>query len=108
MDIANLTFVANLEKMNGAKVSSYLEKEVRDDVIILHWKIQNEALNPAGTMFLSLRATDTSGDVKWSTYQAPVYSETSTDAPETGGDAIPGFEQLVAKSEEFIEKAEEP
>lgn len=110
VDIANLTFVANLKKSNGAKVSSYLEKEIRDEEIILVWELKNEALNPPGTMFLNIRATDSSGEVRWSTYPAVVYSEGSIDAPEVDGDAVLGFEQMVAKSEELIlelEKGEE-
>ena len=107
VDIANLTFVANLKKSNGAKVSSYLEKEIRDEEIILVWEITNEALNPAGTMFLNLRATDSGGTVRWSTYPAAVYAEGSIDAPEASGDAVLGFEQMVARSEELILELEE-
>ena len=107
VDIANLTFVANLKKSNGAKVSSYLEKEIRDEEIILVWEIKNEALNPAGTMFLNLRATDSSGTVRWSTYPAAVYAEGSIDAPEASGEAVIGFEQMVARSEELILELEE-
>ena len=107
VDIANLTFVANLKKSNGAKVSSYLEKEIRDEEIILVWEIENEALNPAGTMFLSLRATDSNGTVRWSTYPAVVYAEGSIDAPEVSGDAVLGFERMVARSEELIMELEE-
>lgn len=101
VDIANLTFTMNAEKSNGTSVSSYLEKEIRDDDIILLWKIKNEVLNPAGTVFLSLHATDAKGTVKWSTYRAPAYSEGSADTPGYSGGQIVDLEQMIAKAEEL-------
>ena len=103
IDIATLTFRMNTERPDGTSVDDYLEKEILDDAILLTWKIRNEVLKISGTLFINIRATNSDGTVKWSTYKAPAYSEGSGRIPEIGGDAITDLERMEALIDELFE-----
>lgn len=103
VDIAGLTFRMNVNCPDGSAIDEYLEKEVRDDVILLTWKITDKVLKLGGTMFINIRAFNSTGSVKWASYLAPVYSEGTGRLPEVSKDQITDFERMEALINEIYE-----
>lgn len=94
VDIADLSFRINVKRTDEEPDSCYLEKEVRDEEILLTWDIDGSVLVEPGTMFINLRAHDDDGSLKWASYQAPVYVEGTTEQPELPSGQLTELEEL--------------
>lgn len=121
VDLADLSFRLNAELPDGSPDSSFLEKEIRDDEILLTWTIAATMTAQPGTCFINLRAHDDNGTLKWASFKAPVYVEGTTSQPSAGGlseieelerhidqklNSVDSAEQGRAKAEQEREQAE--
>ena len=94
VDIADLSFRINAKRTDKEPDSFYLEKEIREDEIILTWTIKQSVLAEPGTMFINIRAHDDTGDLRWASYQAPVYVEGTTEEPVLPSGQLTELEEL--------------
>lgn len=85
VDLADLSFRLNAELPDGSPDSAFLEKEIREDEILLTWTISATMTAQPGTCFINLRAHDDNGSLKWASFKAPVYVEGTTSQPSAGG-----------------------
>lgn len=121
VDLADLSFRLNAELPDGTPDTSYLEKEIRDDELLLTWTISKTMTAQPGTCFINLRAHDDNGTVKWASFKAPVYVEGITMEPGAGTlseieqlerqidqklNGVDAAEQERAKTEQARERAE--
>lgn len=73
-DLAGMTFTLDLLYRNEGKDSMVLDvDEITDDYIVLTWLITNSQLQVPGTVFAQIRATDSEGTVKWSSFDGTFY-----------------------------------
>jgi len=80
-DIADLTFKFDLQYEDGTLDTTDLEKTIDDDYIYLTLNIVNSMLQQPGVIFVAIRAYDSTGDVRYSTYKATMYCGDTVDAP---------------------------
>lgn len=104
VDIADLSFRLDLKyaKTNTSD-TSLLDKQITDDKVYLTWTIVNSVLQVTGPVFVNIRATDSTGTVKWSSYQAVVYVEEVINTPGTYTGGLTELEQLEKRIEEKTE-----
>lgn len=103
VDLSALTFRLDLEYENGNKDTALLEKEVQEDSIVLIWNITNSVLQVPGTVFIDIRATDTQGTVKWASFRAAVYVDTTINTPGSYTGKLTELEQAEARIDTKIE-----
>ena len=80
-DIADLTFKFDLLYEDGTLDTTDLEKTIDDDYIYLTLNILNSMLQQPGVIFVAIRAYDSTGSVRYSTYKAAMYCGDTVDAP---------------------------
>lgn len=80
-DIADLTFKFDLLYEDGTLDTTDLEKSIDDDYIYLTLNILNSMLQQPGVIFVAIRAYDSTGNVRYSTYKAAMYCGDTVDAP---------------------------
>lgn len=96
-DLSACHFRLDLEYENGEPDTSLVDKEVGDDYIILTWKIPDNVLQIPGTVFISIRAFDDQGTVKWATFKAAFYVEDTVNTPGNYTGSLTELEQLEAR-----------
>lgn len=104
IDIANLTFRLNIQRVDGSTDSAYLEKEIREKEVLLTWTIARSIVQIPGTLFINIRAHDDNGTVKWASYVAAVYVEGTIDQPPKPEGGLTELEELERA---FDKKTEE-
>lgn len=108
VDLADLSFRLNAELPDGTPDTAYLEKEVREEEILLTWAVSDKMVSQPGTAWINLRAHDDTGAVKWRSFRAAVYIEGTTAEP--SGPQLSEVEQLeraIDKKLESVNTAEE-
>lgn len=98
-DLASLNFHIDMYYYDtGTTDSDVLTKVVREDKVILSWVISSVTVSHTGTIRANLRAYDTSGLVKWSSYQNLFYVEDTDspiDPPEGALSELERYERLI-------------
>ena len=104
VDIAELSFRLDLKyAKTNTPDTSLLDKQITDDKVYLTWTIVNSVLQVTGPVFVNIRATDSTGTVKWSSYQAVVYVEEAINTPGSYTGGLTELEQLEKRIEEKTE-----
>lgn len=104
VDIAELSFKLDLKyAKTNTPDTSLLDKQITDDKVYLTWTIVNSVLQVTGPVFVNIRATDSTGTVKWSSYQAVVYVEEAINTPGSYTGGLTELEQLEKRIEEKTE-----
>lgn len=104
VDLSALKFRLDLQYEDKSTDTDLLDMEVSEDHIMLIWMIPDNVLQVPGTLFISLRATDSAGTVKWASYKAAVYVETAINTPGTFTGSLTELERLENSIDEKIEK----
>lgn len=91
-DLSDLTFKINLIFDGDPLDRAELIKVVDDEYIYLTWTVTNAQVAVTGTVFVCLTGNDTNDTVKWSSFQAPFYTEKSL-----GDDIDTAYHDLVNK-----------
>lgn len=110
VDLSALQFAVDIQYPNGTKNSALLSKEVQEKYIVGTWNNSDSVLTVAGTYFINLRAHDGSGSVKWASFRAAIYCETTIDTPGSYTGDLTELEQLetlLQHNEELRNAAEE-
>lgn len=104
VDISALSFRLDLKYAKNNQLDTcLLDKQITDEKILLTWTIVNSILQVKGPVFINIRATDGSGTVKWSSFQAVVYVEDSINTPGNYTGKLTELEQLEKRIEEKTE-----
>lgn len=93
-DLAELTFRLDLEYKNGEKNTALLVKSVQEDRITLLWNVTKEDIRTDRTIFISIRAFDDTGKVRWSSARTPIFGENSIDTPGSYTGGLSELEQM--------------
>lgn len=93
-DLSNLTFNLDIRYYNDGIDTAVLEKEVSENSIVLTWEIRNGNLQVPGAVIIQIRATDSSGMVKWSSYEGAVFVEDAINVPASYTGSLTELEQL--------------
>ena len=104
VDLSALSFRLDLQYKSGKKDTALLTKEVTEEKIFLNWGITNSILQEPGTIYINIRATDTAGGVKWTSFQAAVYVEHDINTPGEQGSGLTELEQLEARLDKKMEQ----
>ena len=104
VDLSALSFRLDLQYKSGKKDTALLTKEVTEEKIFLNWGITNSILQEPGTIYINIRATDTAGGVKWTSFQAAVYVEHDINTPGEQGNGLTELEQLEARLDKKMEQ----
>ena len=108
VDLADLSFRLNAELPDGSPDSAFLEKEIREDEILLTWTISATMTAQPGTCFINLRAHDDTGSLKWASFKAPVYVEGTTSQPSSGGlSELEELERHIDQKLDSVDSAEQ-
>lgn len=99
IDISHLVFRLDLMYQGETYDTCKLEKEEHDDYMILTWTVAVGNVSHPGTVWISLRAIDEAGSVKWGSNKAAVYVQASVNTP--------GNISGMAELEEYEKKVEE-
>lgn len=99
IDISHLVFRLDLMYQGETYDTCKLEKEEHDDYMILTWTVAAGNVSHPGTVWISLRAIDEAGSVKWGSNKAAVYVQASVNTP--------GNVSGMAELEEYEKKVEE-
>lgn len=75
VDMSALSFRLDFEYENGEKNTTYLEKEIMDDVLHLIWNIIDRDIPYPGTVKFQIRAFDIEGTVRWNSLLDVFYVE---------------------------------
>lgn len=98
IDITNLLFSCDLEYANGGKDTLLLDTEYKEDeYIYLHMAVTKNMLQVPGTVLIQLRAMNTDGHVKWTSYKGALFVEDSINTPGTYTGDLTVLEQLEVK-----------
>lgn len=76
-DLSYLTFKINLIFDGDPLDRAEMAKVVEDDYIYLTWTVTSAQVAVTGTVFACVTGNDTNDTVKWSSFQAPFYTEKS-------------------------------
>lgn len=107
VDMSALSFRLDFEYENGEKNTTYLEKEIMDDVIHLIWNIIDSDVPEPGTVKFQIRAFDIEGTVRWNSLLDVFYVEpTIGTAQEYKGD-LSEFERMEAALDRKMEIIDE-
>lgn len=99
IDISHLVFRLDLMYQGETYDTCKLEKEEHDDYMILTWTVAAGNVSHPGTVWISLRAIDEAGSVRWGSNKAAVYVQASVNTP--------GNVSGMAELEEYEKKVEE-
>lgn len=99
IDISHLVFRLDLMYQGETYDTCKLEKEEHGDCMILTWTVAVGNVSHPGTVWISLRAIDEAGSVKWGSNKAAVYVQASVNTP--------GNISGMAELEEYEKKVEE-
>lgn len=99
IDISHLVFRLDLMYQGETYDTCKLDKEEHDDYMILTWTVAAGNVSHPGTVWISLRAIDEAGSVKWGSNKAAVYVQASVNTP--------GNVSGMAELEEYEKKVEE-
>lgn len=99
IDISHMVFRLDLMYQGETYDTCKLEKEEHDDYMILTWTVAAGNVSHPGTVWISLRAIDEAGSVKWGSNKAAVYVQASVNTP--------GNISGMAELEEYEKKVEE-
>lgn len=91
-DLSDLTFKINLIFEGDPLDRAEMTKAVDDDYIYLTWTVTEAQVAVTGTIFVCVTGNDTNDSVKWSSFQAPFYTEKSL-----GDDIDTAYHNLVNK-----------
>lgn len=84
VDLANMIFKLNLLYLDtNEKDRDDLDKVISDDFITLTWTISSLASSHAGNAYIQICAMTDTGSMRWLSYQAAVYIESSIEAEKT-------------------------
>lgn len=84
VDLANMIFKLNLLYLDtNEKDRDDLDKAISDDFITLTWTISNLTSSHVGNAYIQLCAMTDTGSMRWLSYQAAVYIESSIEAEKT-------------------------
>lgn len=89
-DLSDLTFKINLIFEGDPLDRAELTKVVDDEYIYLTWTVTKAQVAVTGTVFVCVTGNDTNDTVKWSSFQAPFYTEKSL-----GDDIDTAYHDLV-------------
>lgn len=84
VDLANMIFKLNLLYLDtNEKDRDDLDKAISDDFITLTWTISNLTSSHVGNAYIQLCAMTDTGSMRWLSYQAAVYIESSIETEKT-------------------------
>ena len=84
VDLANMIFKLNLLYLDtNEKDRDGLDKVISDDFITLTWTISSLTSSHVGNAYIQLCAMTDTGSMRWLSYQAAVYIESSIEAEKT-------------------------
>lgn len=106
IDISHLVFRLDLMYQGETYDSCKLEKEEHDDCTILTWTVAAGNVSHPGTVWISLRAIDEAGTVKWGSNKAAVYVQASVNTPGNVS-GMTELEEYEKKVEESLQKSAE-
>lgn len=92
-DLSDLTFKINLIFDGDPLDRAEMTKAIDDDYIYLTWTVTEAQVAVTGTVFVCVTGNDTNDTVKWSSFQAPFYTEKSL-----GDDIDTAYHDLVNKA----------
>lgn len=97
IDISGLQFNLDMKYPDGQTNTLILEKDVKDNAIILTWTITEDQLDQQGTLTVQIRAFDAYLTSRWSSFKAPFYVEGHYNVPHTWDGDLTELEQLEAQ-----------
>lgn len=103
IDISQLTFNLDMEYANGKADSVSLVKDVTDKWINLTLTVFNSMLQVPGSVQIQLRALDTDGAVKWTSFKGAFYVEDSIDTPANYKEQLTEIENIKTAENERAE-----
>ena len=106
IDISHLVFRLDLMYQGETYDTCKLEKEEHDDYMILTWTVAAGNVSHPGTVWISLRAIDEAGSVKWGSNKAAVYVQASVNTPGNVS-GMAELEEYEKKIEESLQKSAE-
>lgn len=106
IDISHLVFRLDLMYQGETYDTCKLEKEEHDDYMILTWTVAAGNVSHPGTVWISLRAIDEAGSVKWGSNKAAVYVQASVNTPGNVS-GLAELEEYEKKVEESLQKSAE-
>ena len=74
--------------------TALLTSEIQDDYVVLIWEITANQINVPGTVFVSIRGTDDSGDQRYASFPGVFYVEKNVYAPKDYSGNLSELEQL--------------
>lgn len=74
--------------------TALLTSEIQDDYVVLIWEITANQINVPGTVFVSIRGTDDSGDQRYASFPGVFYVEKNVYAPKDYAGNLSELEQL--------------
>lgn len=74
--------------------TALLTSEIQDDYVVLIWEITANQINVPGTVFVSIRGTDDSGDQRYASFPGVFYVEKNVYAPKDYTGNLSELEQL--------------
>ena len=78
--------------------TALLTSEIQDDYVVLIWEITANQTNVPGTVFVSIRGTDDSGDQRYASFPGVFYVEKNVYAPKDYAGNLSELEQLENNS----------
>ena len=106
IDISHLAFRLDLMYQGEIYDTCKLEKEEREDSMILAWTVAATNVAHPGTVWISLRAIDDAGTVKWGSNAAALYVQSSVNTP-SHASGMTELEECEKKMEDLLLKSEE-
>lgn len=106
IDISHLAFRLDLMYQGEIYDTCKLEKEEREDSMILAWTVAATNVAHPGTVWISLRAIDDAGTVKWGSNAAALYVQSSVNTP-SHASGMTELEEYEKKMEDLLLKSEE-
>lgn len=106
IDISHLVFRLDLMYQGETYDTCKLEKEEHGDYMILTWTVAAGNVSHPGTVWISLRAIDEAGSVKWGSNKAAVYVQASVNTPGNVS-GMAELEEYEKKIEESLQKSAE-
>ena len=100
VDLANMIFKLNLLYLDtNEKDRDDLDKAISDDFITLTWTISSLTSSHVGNAYIQLCAMTDTGSMRWLSYQAAVYIESSIETEKTTN-ALSELENLERRIDE--------
>ena len=106
IDISHLAFRLDLMYQGEIYDTCKLEKEEREDSMILAWTVAATNVAHPGTVWISLRAIDDAGTVKWGSNAAALYVQSSVNTP-SHASGMTELEEHEKKMEDLLLKSKE-